>query len=132
MKIPFDIKYRPQIESGEYKVINRIGEKVRILCCDGPDEDYPIVAFSGEDRSPFTWSKGGRFMTWRESSRDLFIITPEKELTNSISKRVDEKVREEYEAGYKQALNDIKNLIDSNLMPGYAGKIIRLIEQNCE
>lgn len=49
-----------------------------------------------------------------------------------MSKRAEEKAKEEYKAGYKQALSDIKNLIDSNLMPGYAGKIIRLIEQNCE
>ena len=37
-----------------------------------------------------------------------------------------------YIAGYEQALSDIKSLIDSNLAPGYAGKIIRLIEQNYE
>lgn len=46
--------------------------------------------------------------------------------------KAEEKAKEEYKAGYKQALNDIKNLIDSNIMPPYAGKIIRLIEQNCE
>ena len=34
--------------------------------------------------------------------------------------------------GYEQALNDIKSLIDSNCMPGYAAKIIRLIEQHYE
>lgn len=81
MKIPFDIKYKSQIESGEYKVINRIGEKVRIVYWDGPDEDYPIVAFDGEARTPYTWGKDGRFMTWRESDRDLFILTPEPDLT---------------------------------------------------
>ena len=35
--------------------------------------------------------------------------------------------------GYEQALSDIKSLIDSDLAPCYAGKIIiRLIEQNYE
>lgn len=46
--------------------------------------------------------------------------------------KAEEKAREEYKAGYEQALSDIKDLIDANLMPGFAGKIIRLIEQNCE
>jgi hypothetical protein len=66
-----------------------------------------------------------------------------------MSKRAEEKAREyensldyyhytsdnpsvAYKAGYEQALSDIKNLIDSNIMPAYAGKIIRLIEQNYE
>lgn len=37
-----------------------------------------------------------------------------------------------YKAGYEQALSDIKNLIDSSVGAGYAGRIIRLIEQNYE
>lgn len=80
MRIPFDISKRPQIESGEYKVVNRIGEEVRIICWDWPDEDCPIIAFDG-DRMPSTWGKDGRFMSWRESDSDLFIVTPEPELT---------------------------------------------------
>lgn len=40
--------------------------------------------------------------------------------------------REGFINGYEQALSDIKSLIESNLAPGYAGKIIRLIEQNYE
>lgn len=87
-KIPFDIKFRPQIESGEYKVVNRIGEEVRIICWDWPDEDCPIVAFDG-DRMPSTWGKDGRFMSWRESDSDLFIITPERELSEFEKKLSD-------------------------------------------
>ena len=34
MKKPFDIKYRPQIESGEYKVETRGGKPARIVCWD--------------------------------------------------------------------------------------------------
>ena len=66
-----------------------------------------------------------------------------------MSKRAEEKAREyedsldyyqytsdkpsvAYKAGYEQALSDIKSLIESNLAPGYAGRIIRLIEQNYE
>lgn len=43
MKIPFDIKYRPQIERGEYKVFLANGNTVRILAWDLPG-DYPIAA----------------------------------------------------------------------------------------
>lgn len=42
-KIPFDIKYKPQIESGEYKVYHSNGNTVRILAWDLPG-DYPIAA----------------------------------------------------------------------------------------
>lgn len=33
-KIPFDIKYRPEIESGKYKVVTAEGRPVRIICWD--------------------------------------------------------------------------------------------------
>lgn len=87
-KIPFSIEHREKIESGEYKVVNRIGEEVRIICWDWPDEDCPIVAFDG-DRMPSTWGKDGRFMSWRESDSDLFIITPERELSEFEKKLSD-------------------------------------------
>ena len=45
MRKQFDIKYRPQIESGEYKVFAHEHEEqeVRIVCWDNKGE-YPIVA----------------------------------------------------------------------------------------
>ena len=48
MKIPFDMKYRPQIESGEYKVETRNGKSVRIICWDKQGE-CPIVVLSCMD-----------------------------------------------------------------------------------
>lgn len=51
MKIPFDIKYRPQIESGEFKVESEDGYPVRILCWDARNfYDWPIIGlyFNGE------------------------------------------------------------------------------------
>ena len=47
--IPFDIKYRPQIESGEYKVQTRCGENVRILDWN-IHGDHPIVAEIWEEQ----------------------------------------------------------------------------------
>lgn len=37
-----------------------------------------------------------------------------------------------YRQGYEQAIKDVIALIDSNLLPAYGGKIIRLIEQEYE
>lgn len=35
MKIPFDVKFRPQIDSGEYKVETEEGSPARMLCWSG-------------------------------------------------------------------------------------------------
>lgn len=77
MKIPFDIKYRPQIESGEIKVINRLNEDVRIVCWDGPDKDRPIVGFSEDDTTPYCWYLDGKYRWGNECEKDLFIIIEE-------------------------------------------------------
>lgn len=88
MKIPFDIKYRPQIESGEYKVITRCGQPVRIICWDA-NSDSPIVYLVTEhddldnrDKEyGYTCNNYGRAFPTK-ASRDIFIITPEPELTS--------------------------------------------------
>lgn len=48
------------------------------------------------------------------------------------SKMLDEVYRDVFRIGYKQAIKDVIALIDSNLLPAYGGKIIRLIEQEYE
>ena len=81
MKIPFDIKYRPQIESDEYKVETRNGESVRIICWDKQGE-CPIVVVScvdGDD-GVYTYHENGHYVNY-ESIYDLFIVTPEEEMT---------------------------------------------------
>lgn len=88
MRKQFDIKYRPQIESGEYKVETRDGNSVRIICWD-KDGVNPLVAlitmYSDYDQSitefVFTYNINGHYMARFESKHDLFIVTPEKELT---------------------------------------------------
>lgn len=84
MKIPFDIKYRPQIESGEYKVETRDGRPVRIICWDRQHKNYPLVVLMpgsvGEDCVSYTID--GRYYHDRKiTDSDLFIITPEPELS---------------------------------------------------
>ena len=45
MIIPFNIKYRPQIESGEYKVRTASGNPARIVCWDYKSQfDEPVYA----------------------------------------------------------------------------------------
>lgn len=87
MKIPFDIKYRPQIESGEFKVETRDGLPARVVCWDA-NSYTPIVFLATEHDGlddiykEYTYSCNnfGRAFSI-ESPRDLFIVTPEEELT---------------------------------------------------
>lgn len=80
-KIPFDIKFRSQIESGEYTVESRDGMPVRIVCWDR-DSNTPICALYRKNmREEFGWvSKDGHYMN-TESTYDLFVITPDPELS---------------------------------------------------
>ena len=92
-KIPFNIKYRPQIESGEYKVVTREGRPARIICwnrkVEGANVGKNIIALItiGEDGTEDTCAfyQDGHF--WcksndeSDSKYDLFIITNEPELT---------------------------------------------------
>lgn len=86
MKIPFDIKYRPQIESGEYKVETRDGRSVRIICWDrvakeNTDDDLNICVLVPEDNGEGVYYYHQSGKKWVSDERfDLFLITPEPEL----------------------------------------------------
>lgn len=91
MKIPFDIKFRPQIESGEYKIETRDGRPARVVCWDRvatePFDNCNIIALTTGTKceSAFYYYQDGHL--WNkangegDSPSDLFIITPEPELT---------------------------------------------------
>ena len=91
MKIPFDIKYRPQIESSEYKVETRDGRPARVVCWDRfstePYDNCNIVALVTRDKSESTYYYYQDGHLWNkangegDSPLDLFIVTPEEELT---------------------------------------------------
>ena len=91
MKIPFDIKYRPQIESGEYKVETRDGMPVRIVCWDkkADDEDciVALVTVNGDKERTVHFNCSGRYTPI--GHQEFIIITPEPELSE------DEKIRNE-------------------------------------
>lgn len=84
MKIPFDIKYRPQIESGEYKVVTR-DEKEDVDIFFNSNE---FVAFI-DGKYDWHYDGNGKWQKGKDSDYDLFIITPEPELTE-----FEEKVKE--------------------------------------
>lgn len=86
MKIPFDIKYRLQIESGEYKVKIRDGRPARIICWEAKGCQPIIVlirsAVNAEEEVVLQLCADGRFSSdGVETLYDLFIVTPEEELS---------------------------------------------------
>lgn len=88
MRIPFDIKYRPQIESGEYKVETRSGLPARIVCWDRKSKDMEILALVydehiDEDNEELAEValNGRMFPRGKDHDYDLFIVTPEEEMT---------------------------------------------------
>ena len=77
MRVPFDIKYRPQIESGEYKVITRAGEDVKIICWERRCL-YPIVCLHGENDTLLSVTENGMVLPdGRRHYNDLLIVKPE-------------------------------------------------------
>ncbi len=90
MKIPFDVKYRPQIESGEYQVTNSICEAVRVICWDADIISTPscgkkpIISLQhGMDNHEVVVHHldNGKVFKSEDTLADLFILTPEPELT---------------------------------------------------
>ena len=85
-KIPFDIKYRDKIESGEYKVETRDGRPTRIICWDRK-HGYPICGLAYEKATGCenyvnTYESGMTAINGiLGTNDDLFIITPDQELS---------------------------------------------------
>ena len=101
MKIPFDIKYRPQLERGEYKVETGDGRPVKIISFELTDtNDCPIAAqFRLCAGTPvvYLFDKEGHYKGEGDSDYDLFIITPKQELTpfeDGLRKVCEEAVKE--------------------------------------
>ena len=72
--IPFDLKYRPEIESGECKLVTRAGYPARIVCWDAKG-DWPIMALYDENGDEMaTWvHEDGRYDVEDSLSSDLLI-----------------------------------------------------------
>ena len=85
-KIPFDIKYRPQIEAGKYKVVTDSGAEVKIVCWDA-DEYWPIVGIV--NHSAVSYRANGSLPSKSSDFLTLFLITTEPELSE------DERIRKD-------------------------------------
>ena len=85
-KIPFNIKYRPQIESGEYKVVTREDRPVEIKIWDLKG-DFPVVGVyfdekNNRDTAVQVTAEGRCSITpGEEYCDDFFIITSKPEIT---------------------------------------------------
>lgn len=84
--IPFNIKYRPQIESGEYRVVTREDRPVEIRIWDLKG-DFPIVgvyydAKNNRETAVQVTAEGRCSVTpGEEYCDDFFIITSKPEIT---------------------------------------------------
>lgn len=85
MKIPFDIKYRPQIESGEYKVETRDGKPARIVCWDfqRSTDIFDLLVCIRKEGDPkrelaYSVDAKGHRDKYEKYQEDIFIITPEQ------------------------------------------------------
>lgn len=74
---PFDL----ELAKAGHPVCTRDGRKVRIICFDKKDEDFPIIALLdfGNYESIATYTLEGRFMVREESNNDLFMAPNRKE-----------------------------------------------------
>ncbi len=87
-KIEFNIKYRPEIESGKYKVVTSTNKPVRIICWDrvakdGQSNDLKLCVLISEDKGESCYYyhlSGEPWLGNRDG--DLFILTDEPELTD--------------------------------------------------
>ena len=76
-RIPFDIKYRPDIEGGKYLVVTRDGSPVRIVCWDAKAE-RPILylVFVRGKEWAYSYPLGSFYHSPEvvESDNDLFLV----------------------------------------------------------
>ena len=117
MKIPFDIKFRPQIESGKYKVQTSDGKDVRIICWDAKNS-YPIVCLN-ECGIPRTFTKDG--LPYHHNDSCLVIVTPKPELTEFekyVDIIVDNAFCETIQGGIKTISDKLLTLAKKELCKG--------------
>ncbi len=80
--IPFDVERAKKIQAGEEpgKITIRAGRRVRIVCWDINDENYPIAGiitnYDGRE-SIHTFTEAGRYSKSGEDNCDLCLLIPE-------------------------------------------------------
>ena len=107
-KIQFDIKYRPEIESGKYKVI--VGShKARIVCWDLNGDDLIVcVDYKGGEQG-LIYDKYGKRKAIFEclKNEDLEILTDEVPELTEFEKAVQEALAIEIHASDEDAIREL-------------------------
>jgi len=84
-KIPFDIKWKPQIESGEYRVETKAGCPVRIVCwdmaCELPILGLVLLNDEKAEELAVGFTTEGTNLLGEPLYDKLFIVTPKEEMT---------------------------------------------------
>ena len=115
-KIPFNIKYRPQIESGEYKVVTRDDRPVEIKIWDLKG-DFPVVGVyfdekNNRDTAVQVTAEGRCSIKPNDDyCDDFFIITSKSDLTEFESA-----VQEIFYKGRKDNIDLLKITSNTLLM----------------
>ena len=107
MKVKFDLKYRQQIESGEYKVETADGRQVRIICWDAhnPYRENDIVALatssSSESENILRYYSNGHLISDSANigNKDLIVVIPDED--ERIRKQCIKLIREAYSTNYE-------------------------------
>lgn len=98
-KIPFNIKYRPQIESGEYKVVTREDRPVEIRIWDLKG-DFPVVGVYFDEKNnrdtavQVTVEGRCSIKPNDDYSDDFFILKNVNDLLNITTKSFDDYIQE--------------------------------------
>ena len=107
--MPFNIKYRPEIEAGKYLIQTREGRKARIIQWVGMGH-YPIVALVQNNGSEFahTYTEKGKFNdSVARTAFDLFLIPNPDYKEPTAESSVDlEKEIEKYFSKWVQGASD--------------------------
>lgn len=127
MTIPFDIKYRPQIESGEYKVFNSSGMPVRIVAWDFKSQFkepiYALITTSDGYEYGCSYTEDGRYIG--NNSNYLVIENP----VPNVSMNIEEKARA-YDEALERAKAAIDMAADKDLVKGVATTIFPQLRES--
>ena len=117
--IPFNIKYRHEIESGKYKVQTSDGRPVRIICWD-KNSDKPIVGLISEKEereSLQVYLTDGR-TGYKNSCNDMFIVTDEPE-EHPIITKLKEHLASLSEEDREKEWKELQNWYNEYFQPEY-------------
>ena len=68
----YEARNKDKLIRMDRKYRTRNGERVRIVCTDGPGAE-PVVGFVSSDGGAYSWDAFGKFRKTEESGLDLFL-----------------------------------------------------------